>query len=70
MLSGVVCSLPWNLKIIIAFISDVQPIFGYRRLSYLLLGLLGQAGGWIALGLLGTTATLPMIAAQQFACVR
>ena len=67
MLSGVVCSLPWNLKIIIAFISDVQPIFGYRRLSYLLLGLLGQAGGWIALGLLGTTATLPMIAAQQFA---
>ena len=66
LLSGVVCSLPWNLKILVAFTSDVLPLLGFRRLSYLLVGLALQGGGWVALGLLGTGATLPIVAAQQF----
>ena len=67
-LGGVIEALPWNLKIFMAFLSDVLPILGYRRLSYLLIGLLLQGGGWILLGLLGGAASLPMIAAQQFTC--
>jgi len=66
-LGSVVSALPWNLKIFVAFSSDVLPICGYRRLSYLTLGLGLQGGGWLALGLLGSSASLPMMAAQQFA---
>ena len=66
LLSGVVCALPWNLKIIAAFVSDTVPLCGLRRLPYLLLGLALQGGGWLLLGILDTHATLSIIAAQQF----
>ena len=36
LLASVVGSLPWNLKIFVAFTSDVLPIFGRRRLPYTL----------------------------------
>ena len=45
LLSGVVCALPWNLKIFIAFLSDVRSICGSRRVAYLLIGLFLQGGG-------------------------
>ena len=67
LLSGVVCALPWNLKIFIAFLSDVRSICGSRRVAYLLIGLFLQGGGWLFLGLVGDAAMLPTIAAQQFA---
>ena len=67
LLSGVICSLPWNLKIIVAFISDAFPICGgLRRLPWLIIGLALQGGGWLLLGFLDTNANLPIIAAQQF----
>ena len=68
LLSGVVCALPWNLKLPVAFASDAGPrCCGLRRLPWMALGMLLQGGGWLLLGLLGSTATLPLIAGQQFA---
>lgn len=66
LVGSVVSAIPWNLKIFVAFTSDVLPICGYRRKSYLLLGLLVQGGVWTLLGFLGRNATLQIIAAQQF----
>ena len=40
LVGSVVSAIPWNLKIFVAFTSDVLPICGYRRKSYLLLGCL------------------------------
>jgi folate/biopterin transporter len=37
---GVFTGIAWNLKIAVAFTSDCQPIFGYRRKPYLILGLI------------------------------
>ena len=53
---GVVLSLPWNLKILVAFLSDCVPLWGgQRRRPYLVVGLLLQALGWWALALAGGT---------------
>src|SRR5580765_5247715 len=43
-------ALPWSTKMVAGVASDVHPIFGRRRVSYLLLGaLLAFAGyGWLA----------------------
>ncbi len=43
-------ALPWSTKMVAGVASDVHPIFGRRRISYLLLGaLLAFAGyGWLA----------------------
>ena len=65
-MSGVVCALPWSLKIFVAFLSDVQPICGFRRLPYLTIGLLLQGVGWLGLGLRSHEASLSLIALQQF----
>ena len=66
LLTGVVCSLPWNLKIFVAFLSDVVPIFGRRRVPYLFVGLALQAAAWTLLGFAGKTVSFPMLALQQF----
>ena len=68
MLSGVVCALPWNLKILVAFFSDVTPICGMRRVPYLLLGLLLQGLGWLILGFVGPAIGFQYLALQQFTC--
>jgi hypothetical protein len=65
-LLGVVEAFPWNLKICAAFLSDVRPICGRRRVPYLIMGLLMQGSCWIALGLVGNSMTFPLICLQQF----
>ena len=69
LVGGVVGALPWNLKIGVAFTSDVLSCCGYRRKPYLFVGLLLQGGAWLLLGLLGRHATFQVIAAQQFCAV-
>src|SRR6266851_5761890 len=47
-------ALPWSTKMVAGVASDVHPIFGRRRVSYLLLGALLTFGGY---GWLATTAS-------------
>ena len=47
---GVIMSLPWSLKIPIAFLSDVVPLCGMRRKPYMLIGSILCAAAWLALG--------------------
>jgi folate/biopterin transporter len=47
---GVIVSLPWSLKIPIAFMSDVLPLCGMRRKPYMLIGSLLCATMWAATG--------------------
>ena len=42
---GSIAIIPWSIKPIYGFLSDRQPIFGYRRKPYLFLsGLIGAGG--------------------------
>ena len=66
-LGSVISGLPWNLKIFVAFASDVLPICGYRRLTYMAIGFILQGGGWLLLGFLGGSASLSVISAQVIA---
>ena len=66
LLSGVVAALPWNFKIAVAFLSDVCPILGRRRLPYLVFGLLVQGVAWVALGVFGATMSFAALCLQQF----
>jgi hypothetical protein len=52
LINGVVNAIPWNLKLLAAFVSDVAPIFGRRRVPYLILGCILKGGSWLSLGLL------------------
>jgi len=49
---GVLSGFAWNLKMPVAFTSDVAPIGGYRRKPYLFLGLGLYMGSYMALGML------------------
>ena len=42
----------WNVKPLYGLVSDLVPLFGYRRRSYLLVTTAMAALGWLALGLL------------------
>jgi MFS family permease len=44
--------LAWNVKPLYGLLSDLVPLFGYRRRSYLLVTTAMAALGWLALGLL------------------
>lgn len=46
-------SLPWSLKFVFGLISDMNPIYGYRRKSWLLLGWLAFSGFSFFLASLG-----------------
>src|SRR5262245_58609590 len=46
--------LAWNVKPLYGLLSDLVPLFGYRRRSYLLVTAAMAALGWLALGLLPT----------------
>ena len=50
---GVAAVLPWDFKILAAFLSDWLPVYGKRRLPYLVLGIFVQI---IEKALLGTLA--------------
>ena len=43
LITGVVGNLPWDLKIVFAFLSDWIPICGRRRVPYLIIALSAQA---------------------------
>ena len=44
--------IAWNVKPLYGLVSDLVPLFGYRRRSYLLVTTALAALGWLALGLL------------------
>ncbi len=53
--------IPWTLKPLYGLLSDMLPLAGYRRRSYLLLsGLLG-CGAWLGMALWAPTAELAML---------
>eukprot|EP01065_Artemidia_motanka_P014363 TRINITY_DN18335_c0_g1_i1.p1 TRINITY_DN18335_c0_g1~~TRINITY_DN18335_c0_g1_i1.p1 ORF type:complete len:580 (+),score=139.54 TRINITY_DN18335_c0_g1_i1:74-1813(+) len=64
-LIGNVASLAWNFKIVLAYVSDNFPFFGYRRKPYLYAGGLFQLVAWG--GLWALTPTLGTTAALNFA---
>jgi len=66
LLGGVVDAFPWNLKIFFAFLSDVRPICGRRRVPYLVIGLIFQSASWIALSLLSEKMTFEFLCLQSF----
>lgn len=41
--------LPWSMKMIVGVAADVHPLFGSRRVSWLLLGTAATAAGYLAL---------------------
>lgn len=45
-------SFAWNVKPLYGLLSDLVPLFGYRRRSYLVVTTVMAALGWLALGLL------------------
>lgn len=47
-----VIGIAWNVKPVYGLLSDLVPLFGYRRRSYLLITTAMAAGGWLILGLL------------------
>jgi hypothetical protein len=47
--------LPWSMKMVAGVASDAYPIFGSRRVAYLLLGVLASLAGYVALaGVVGS----------------
>lgn len=54
-MAGVFTGLAWNMKILVAFTSDCQPILGYRRKPYLLLGLFLYMASYSALSYMPPT---------------
>jgi MFS family permease len=52
----------WNVKPLYGLISDLFPLAGYRRRSYLLVTAAMAALGWLALGLLPAYAWAPTLA--------
>jgi MFS family permease len=41
--------LPWSMKMVVGVASDIHPLFGSRRASYLLLGTVASLAGFLAL---------------------
>ncbi|MGH7391921.1 MAG: hypothetical protein ACREM3_21055, partial [Candidatus Rokuibacteriota bacterium] len=51
-------SLPWSMKMVAGVASDVHPLFGSRRIAYLLLGAACTLGGYALMaGYVSTKAT-------------
>src|SRR5918996_2727281 len=42
-------TLPWSMKMVVGVASDVYPLFGSRRASYLLIGAAATFAGYLAL---------------------
>ena len=54
LITGVIMSMPWNFKMIYAFISDSVPICGLRRKPYMIVGVILCSLSWLILGLIST----------------
>lgn len=52
---GFWATLPWSMKMVVGAASDVYPLFGSRRVSYLLVGAAVTAFGYLALATMVTT---------------
>jgi folate/biopterin transporter len=70
---GVFTGLGWNMKMVVAFTSDCQPIFGYRRKPYLILGLALYMLSYACLSVFspsvaGVTITLSLATVGQMMC--
>jgi len=66
LLGGVVEAMPWNIKIFVAFTSDILPIYGRRRVPYLIIGMFLQGSCWMVLGFFGDLMTFPYLCLEQF----
>ncbi|MDB9537203.1 folate/biopterin family MFS transporter [Dolichospermum planctonicum CS-1226] len=59
-----ISSIPWMIKPLYGFISDILPLFGYHRKTYIFLsGIIGSAA-WLSLGTIvhsGSTATMMIL---------
>jgi len=55
-------TLPWSMKMVVGAASDVHPLFGSRRTSYLLLGVATTALGYVALATVVTTKATYLLA--------
>ncbi len=55
--------LPWSMKMIAGVASDVYPIFGSRRVAYLLIGATGTLGGYALLATTVVTKAAYLVAA-------
>jgi len=56
---------PWALKPVIALLSDALPVFGYRKMPYLVLATIMALFGAISMGL-GIAKSVPWIVASLF----
>ncbi len=55
-------NLPWSMKMVAGTASDVYPIFGSRRVAYLLLGTLATALGYLCLATIADTKAAYLVA--------
>jgi folate/biopterin transporter len=59
-----ISTIPWMIKPLYGFISDILPLFGYHRKTYIFLsGIIGSAA-WLSLGTIvnsGSTATMMIL---------
>ena len=59
-----ISTIPWMIKPLYGFISDILPLFGYHRKTYIFLsGIIGSAA-WLSLGTIvnsGPTATMMIL---------
>ena len=55
-------NLPWSMKMVVGAASDTYPLFGSRRVSYLLLGTLAAALGYLALATVVATKDAYLLA--------
>eukprot|EP00968_Pinguiococcus_pyrenoidosus_P000796 scaffold47_cov258-Pinguiococcus_pyrenoidosus.AAC.123 len=51
---SILMSLPWSFKLLFGFVSDVNPILGWRRKPYMILGSMAHAVAYLSLALMGT----------------
>lgn len=66
LIGNVINQVPWNLKIFFAFLSDVAPIFGRRRIPYLVIGCVLKGASWFSLSVFYDTIPLGALCLQQF----
>ena len=60
-------NLPWSMKMVVGVASDIHPLFGSRRASYLLLGTAATLAGYLALSTTVDTKSMYLLAALLIA---
>lgn len=57
-----ITSIPWIIKPLYGFLSDVFPLWGYKRKSYLFFAGLAGCLSWVSMGTIVTTSSAAIIA--------